>query len=433
MMPGLIIAAPASGTGKTLVTLALLRRLAHEGVRIASCKVGPDYIDPAFHAAASGRPCLTLDPWAMRPGTLAGLAAAAAGHADLVITEGVMGLFDGAADGTGSTADLAAASGWPVVLVVDVRGQGASVAAVVRGFHDFRADVEVAAVIINRCGGPAHAAALAKALEPLALPVLGFLPRSEDLAIPGRHLGLVQAVEHPDLEGFLERAAAWIGRHLDLGALRALARPARFPERSSGPPLPPPGQRIAFARDVAFAFSYPHVLEGWRNAGAELVPFSPLADESPCSRADAIYLPGGYPELHAGKLAAGPVFLESLRAAARRGAWIFGECGGYMVLGEGLVDGDGIRHPMAGLLPLETSFRERRLHLGYRQATLAAACPFGPAGGRLRGHEFHYAWVLGEDGPPLFTCRDAAGRELGPAGCRRGSVMGSFVHLVDAV
>ncbi|MBB4286172.1 cobyrinate a,c-diamide synthase [Roseospira goensis] len=446
--PGLVLAAPASGSGKTTVTLALLRALSRRGVRVASAKVGPDYIDPAFHAAAGGRACVNLDGWAMPAPLLTALAGRLSRDAELILCEGVMGLLDGAvAPGEpgheplrdGSTAALAARLGWPVVLVVDARGMAASAAAVVRGFRDVRPDVTVAGVIFTRCGPGRHIDTLRAATAALApdVAVLGALPRDVRLTLPSRHLGLVQAAEHADLEGFLEAAATLAAAHVDLDALAALARPARGtagPETATAPvPLPPPGQRIAIARDVAFAFTYPATLDGWRAAGAEVVPFSPLADEGPAPDADAVILPGGYPELHAGRLAANTRFLDGLRAAADRGAVVFGECGGYMVLGRGLVDADGHRHALAGLLPVETSFADRRLHLGYRAVTVLGDGPAGPAGRRLRGHEFHFARVLDEGpGDALFAARDARGRDLGPVGRRRGAVAGSFVHLIAA-
>ena len=433
---GLIIAAPASGSGKTVVTLAILRALARGGIRVHSFKVGPDYIDPAFHAAATGRPCFNLDPWAMRPATIAQLLDRLCADAELVVGEGVMGLFDGASDGTGSTADLAAMTGWPVILVVDVRGQAASAAALLRGFASHRADVAVAGVIFNRVGGEAHADTLRRAVAPLGLPVLGCLPRVEQLTLPERHLGLVQAGERAGLPEFLEAAADVAERCLDLGRLRSLARAARaggaIETDHSGGGLPPLGQRIAVARDIAFAFAYPALLDQWRDAGAELSFFSPLADEAPSADADAIYLPGGYPELHAGRLAGNGHFMRALRAAAGRGAIIFGECGGYMVLGAGLVDPNGESHAMAALLPLQTSFAQRRLHLGYRRARLAMDCALGARGAAFRGHEFHYAVIEDEGrGDALFLCNDARGRALGGSGRWAGTVFGSFLHLID--
>jgi cobyrinic acid a,c-diamide synthase len=431
---GLIVAAPSSGSGKTVVTAAVLRALCRGGVRVAPFKVGPDYIDPAFHAAASGRPCHTLDPWAMRPAMLARVLDAVGREADLVIGEGVMGLFDGASDGTGSTADLAALTGWAVVLVVDARGQGASVAALLRGFLTHRTDVEVAGVIFNRVGSADHGAMLCDAVAPLSLPVLGAVPRTAALTLPERHLGLVQAGEQEDLGAFLDGAADVVGRHVDLDGLGALARPAiAVASDDAGPPgVPLLGQRVAVARDTAFAFIYPALVEDWRAAGAEVRFFSPLADEAPADDADAVYLPGGYPELHAGRLAANARFMAGLRAAAARGAAVYGECGGYMVLGDGLVDAGGARHAMAGLLPLETSFAERRLHLGYRAVRQLADSPIGGVGESWRGHEFHYATILREGpAPRLFAAADARGRALGEAGLAVGRVCGSFVHLID--
>jgi cobyrinic acid a,c-diamide synthase len=433
---GLIIAAPASGSGKTIVTAAILRGLAQAGVRVAAFKTGPDYIDPAFHAAASWRNCYSLDLWGMRPATAARVIAALQRDADLVIGEGAMGLFDGAPDGTASTADVAALTGWPVVLVIDTRGQGASAAATLRGFATHRDDVRVAGVIFNRVGAEGHAVTLRDAVRPLGIPVLGCIPRSAALALPERHLGLVQAREQAGLQSALDSAAATVARHLDLDALASLARHAR-PAAAAAPAAPllsPLGQRIAVASDACFSFIYPDLLESWRAAGAEIAPFSPLAGEGPAADADAIYLPGGYPELHAGRLASSAAFMEGLRKAAARKAALFGECGGYMVLGQGLVDADRLPHAMAGLLPLETSFAARRLHLGYREVRLLADTAVGTAGATFRGHEFHYATVTHEAGDGrLFDCRDGRGKALGPAGLRRGTVCGSFVHLIDAV
>lgn len=426
MTRALIIAAPSSGAGKTTVTLGLLRALRRRGVAVASAKVGPDYIDPAFHAAASGRPCRNLDPWAMRPETLACQLDLAADGAELLIVEGVMGLFDGAAEGGGSTADLAALLGLPVLLVQDVRGQTVSAAAVAKGFAGFRDDVRIAAVLLNRVGSPRHADLIRPAFEALDLPILGALPRTEGIAVPSRHLGLVQAGEQADLEGFLERAADAVEAAVDLDRLMAAAQPIE--RRGQGSvAIPPLGSHIAVARDIAFAFAYPHVLDGWRAAGAELSFFSPLDDQPPAASADAVYLPGGYPELHAGGLAAAVGFRQGMRAGAARGAVIYGECGGYMALGSGLIDADGVRHEMLGLLPVETSYAAPRRHLGYRRITLAAKTPLGPIGARYCGHEFHFASEIDRGPVPAF-CESGT---PGGTGAVVGRVFGSFLHLID--
>jgi cobyrinic acid a,c-diamide synthase len=429
--PGLILAAPASGSGKTVTTLGLVRALARRGVKAAAAKAGPDYIDAGFHAAASGRPCFNLDPWAMRPETIAALIAEIGSGAELVLCEGVMGLFDGGP--AASTADLAALTGWPVVLVVDVRGQGASAAALVQGFARHRADVFVAGAIFNRVASPAHRKTIESAMVRTDVPVLGYLPRDPDLALPERHLGLVQAGEIAGLESFLDHAAERVETNVDIARLASLARPAAvaFRGNTRAVPIPPLGQRIAVARDDAFAFCYEAVLAGWRAQGVAVIPFSPLAGEVADESCDAIYLPGGYPELHGEELARSPA-LEGLRRAAKQGAVIYGECGGYMVLGNGIEDASGARHQMAGLLPLETSFAKRRLHLGYREAEAAGDSALGGKGARFRGHEFHYASIASEGpGHALFRCRDLEGCDTGAAGLIAGRVMGSFIHLVD--
>ena len=430
MASGIILAAPASGSGKTVLCAGLLAHYRRGGRAVRAFKAGPDYIDPGYHRMASGRDCLNLDPWGMRPETLARRVAALCAGVDLLIGEGAMGLFDGARDGTGSTADLAARLGLPVVLVADARGQGASVAALAEGFVNHRADVAVAGVILNRVAGTAHERMLRDALDARSIAVLGAVPRADVLSLPSRHLGLVQACER---EGtWLASAAAAVTQSVDTDALAALACPLQAGPAAPGPAIPPLGQRIAVARDEAFGFCYEALMEDWRDAGAGILPFSPLADEAPDVDADAIYLPGGYPELHAGRIAGNRRFLDGLRDAAGRGAVLFGECGGYMVLGRGLADADGRRHAMAGLLPLETSFQERRLALGYRHARLAADGPLGKVGKAYRGHEFHYCRTVSEDTDrPLFAAADATGAPLGHAGMSVGTVSGSFIHLID--
>ena len=409
MSRGVIIAAPGSGSGKTTLTLALLRGLREAGVAVASAKVGPDYIDPAYHAAASGRTCHNLDTWSMSDRTLSVLIADLRRGASVIVVEGVMGLFDGAPDGRGSAADLSRRTGWPVVLVVDASGMAASVAALVHGFESYDPGVDVAGVIFNRTGSARHGELLRRAMQPLGIPVFGCVTRSECLELPDRHLGLVQAREHPDLEGFLAGAAAQISREVDTEALLAAAKPARFERLEDAHGLPVLGQRTAVARDDAFAFCYPYVLDAWRRAGCEISFFSPLSDEPPIEHADAIYLPGGYPELHAAQLADAGRFKAALKRCAERGAIVYGECGGYMVLGERLVDGDGVSHRMAGLLPVETSFESPRLNLGYREVALVGDGVFGGKGTRFRGHEFHFASVLAQSGSdralPDLQCR----------------------------
>jgi cobyrinic acid a,c-diamide synthase len=434
---GLILAAPSSRSGKTLVTAGLLRHLCRRGIRVAAAKAGPDFIDPTFHALASGGACPNLDLWAMRSQTLAAIVAGLEASAEFVLCEGVMGLFDGT--GTegkaASTAELARVTGWPVVLVVDARGQGASVAALLGGFATHQPDISIAGVIFNRVASDRHRAVLtgATARHLPNLAVLGAMPSDPALVLPSRHLGLVPAHEMDETGAVIDLAADHAGVCIDVDRLLRLARPSRLAGAPDAVGIPPLGARIAVARDDAFCFAYPTLLDRWRQAGTELSFFSPLANEWPDPTADAVYLPGGYPELWAARLAAANDFLTGLRRAATDGRPIYGECGGYMLLGEGLVDAEGRRHPMAGLLPLETSFAERRLHLGYRCVSLLDNTPLAVRGARFRGHEFHYATTVREGGPAsLWSVTDATGADLGRCGLRRGSVFGSFIHLIDA-
>lgn len=497
MSPGLLIAAPRSGSGKTTITLAVMRALSRRGLVVQGAKCGPDYIDPAFHAAATGRPSFNLDSFAMPPALLEDLVTDHAA-ADLVIAEGSMGLFDGVTGGegaTGASADIAARFGWPVVLVLDVSGQAQSAAATALGFRSYDPRVTIAGVILNNVASERHRRLAADGMARIGLPVLGVVMRRKEIILPERHLGLVQAGETADLAARLDALADLAEASIDLDALLRAARqsqnagddrerqapsprfavgrvgvggsgatidsrpiqagtpptPSPFQPKGGGrgtapspsspslrPPgrpslrLPPPGRRIALAQDAAFSFVYPHVLDGWRQAGAEIVPFSPLEDEPPGDDCDACWLPGGYPELHAGRLAGNARFLDGLRgfAASRL---VHGECGGYMVLGEALEDAEGVTHAMAGLLPVVTSFARRRLHLGYRIATLARDSVLGSAGAVLVGHEFHYASVTA--GAPgevdcLAQVRDAHGTDIGPVGHLRGRVSGTFFHAI---
>lgn len=429
-VPGLMIAAPASGTGKTTVMLGLLRALTEDGLAVQPFKSGPDYIDPAFHRAACGRASFNLDSWAMGEDLIDAIAAQAAGT-DLVLAEGSMGLYDGVgqpgATGNGASADMARRMGWPVLLVIDVSGQAQSAAATALGFRHFDSRLSFAGVILNRVASPRHERLVRRGMEAAGIPVLGALPRRGDLTLPERHLGLVQAVEHPDLDRAIADYAAFLREHADLGAIRQAA--SGLPRPAGGALPQPPAQRIALARDEAFSFTYPHLLEGWRRAGAEILPFSPLADEAPAAGADLVWLPGGYPELHAGRLAAAARFHEGLRRHAETRP-VHGECGGYMVLGEALIDKAGERHRMTGLLGLVTSYAQRRMHLGYRHAELLAPIAGLGQGTRLRGHEFHYSTILDQPDTPLARVTDADGAAVAETGSHRGTVTGTFFHMI---
>ncbi|SEK97284.1 cobyrinate a,c-diamide synthase [Pacificibacter marinus] len=431
MSHGLLIAAPSSGAGKTTITLGLLRALTRRGTAVRGAKSGPDYIDPRFHEAACGQPCFNLDAWAMTPDRVASLAQGRNYPQDsTLIIEGAMGLFDGAPhldparDGKGACADLARQLNIPVILVVDAGRMAQSIAPLVAGFIGHDPTVKIAGLILNNVGSDRHRDMLLRALKPLGVTIFGTVPRSRAIAHPDRHLGLVQARERSDLDQFLEVAADVIDAHVDVAGLMACVAkitPATFTPRTL-----PPAQTIAVAQDDAFAFAYPHLLQDWRDQGAEITTFSPLADQAP-PPAELTYLPGGYPELHAGRLSNNHHFMQGLREAAARRA-VYGECGGYMVLGDGMIDAQGQRHKMAGLLSLETSFETRKLHLGYRKVQAAT----GPFKGGWTAHEFHYATTLKANGTPLFTACDAMETQLAATGLINGSVAGSFMHLIDA-
>ena len=433
MAPGLVIAAPRSSSGKTTITLGLLRAFQRRGVAVRGLKCGPDYIDPAFHAAACGQPSLNLDAWAMSPALMASLAIDAGQNAELTLCEGLMGLFDGvpAAPGrSGSSADVAAATGWPVVLVIDVSGQSQSAGAVALGCATFDPRIKIAGVILNKVGSERHRHLVGLAMEKAGLKILGSVPRDANATIPERHLGLVQAEETAALDHILDHMANLVEAHIDLDAVRAAAVIPKLQDEADIHAIKPPGQRIALARDAAFSFIYPHHLASWRKAGAEIMSFSPLNNEPPDQTCNVCWLPGGYPELHAGTLSSAENFLSGLRRFADTKP-IHGECGGYMVLGQSLTDADDQEWPMANLLSVKTSFAKRKMTLGYRDATLLSDTVIGKKGTHVRGHEFHYATIteLGRD-DAFASVIDAYGSPPLPAGSRRGFVSGSFFHAI---
>jgi cobyrinic acid a,c-diamide synthase len=450
---GLIVAAASSHSGKTTIALGLIAALRGRELKVAAAKCGPDYIDPRFLEAASGAPAVNLDTWAMAPEAILSRLARVSERADIVVIEGVMGLYDGGAGGAGSTASLAKITGLPVLLVVGTEGTAQSAAAVAEGFFRKADGFNVVGAIANNIASERHSDLVREGFVRTSVPLLGLVRRDASIAIASRHLGLVQAEEHADLKKKIARAGELVAEGCDVerivdAAERAPPPPCgegvaakrlgegsldaglSYPSPQGGGGLAPLGRRIAVARDVAFAFAYPHLLQDWRDRGASISFFSPLVDEAPASDADAIYLPGGYPELYAARIAAAQKFRAGMHDAAKRGTLVYGECGGYMALGESLVDADGVDHPMLGLLPLQTSFRHRMLNLGYRVLRPLSDLPWDTP---LAAHEFHFARIVSEgDADPLFEVEDASGAPLGPAGLRRGNVMGSFVHVIDA-
>lgn len=442
-VPVVVLSGTGSGVGKTTVACALACALAERGVDVRLFKGGPDYLDPTFHQAATGRPARNLDPW--MAGVQGVLDTLDRGTRDLVqpglaIVEGMMGLFDGRSPESleGSTAALAQLLGCPVVLVVDASGMARSATAMIEGFANHTDDVDVRGVIYNRVGSTGHTRLLEETLRGAAtrLPVrsLGGLPADDARFLPSRHLGLLAAHVSdatrtaPARAAWRRALASWASEHLDLDGLLALARTSAGPPPAAATRLPPVGRaRIGFALDEAFHFYYPDNLELLREAGAELVPWSPLSDARLPQGLDGLYIGGGYPEAHARTLAANRSLRDDLRAFATSGRPVHAECGGLMYLGEWMVDQDGERHAMVGALPLTTAMEPTLRTLGYREVTTTRDTWLGPAGTVFRGHEFHYSHVA-EAGDVPKAWRWQGWRGEGEGGYVLGGIIASYVH-----
>ena len=452
MTRALVVAAPASGSGKTTVATGLMAALRGRGTSVAPFKVGPDYIDPGYHTLAAGRPGRNLDPVLVGEHRIAPLFRHGAAGAEVAVVEGVMGLFDGRlADGHGSTAHVAGLLGVPVVLVVDCRGQSRSVAALLHGFRSFDPATRVAAVVLNRVGSERHEAVLRAACDEVGLPVLGALPRRAELAVPSRHLGLVTAVEHGSAAtAAVEAMADLVAAHVDLDAVVRLAEPipsgpawdpagelaAAAPERANAAfgrsdlpnaafaPSPGRSERpvVAVAGGAAFTFGYAEHVELLAAAGLEVAVVDPLHDERLPDGTAALVLPGGFPEEHVGALSANGPLISDVAAFAASGAPVHAECGGLLYL---CADLDG--HPLCGVLPA-TAAMTGRLTLGYRAAVaLVESVPFA-AGQRVAGHEFHHCAVT----PRAGTAPAWGWRGGEPEGFVAGGVHASFLHTHPA-
>lgn len=412
--PALLLSAPASGQGKTTVTAGLARYHRNQGRKVRVFKTGPDFLDPMILERASGQPVYQLDLWMVGERDSQALLYQAAQEADLILIEGVMGLFDG----TPSSADLAALFGVPVLALINAHAMAQTFGAVAYGLAHYRPGLPFAGVLANRVAGPGHADLLAESLPP-DLRYFGWLPRDGEIALPDRHLGLVQAAEIIDLETRLESIAARVART----ELAKLPPPVSFP----GTTLEPPAQllkgvRIGIARDTAFAFLYPANLDTLRALGAELAFFSPLADTE-LPMVDSIYLPGGYPELHLDALANNASMRESLRRHHQAGKPLYAECGGLLYTVESLADKEGHRAPMLGLLPGHAALQSKLAGLGMQAVELPE--------GELRGHTFHHS-RLETPLEPLAHGRRQRDGKPGEAVYRAGRLTASYLHLYFA-
>ncbi|MCS7260984.1 MAG: cobyrinate a,c-diamide synthase [Anaerolineae bacterium] len=436
-IPRLVVAAPASGSGKSTIASGLMAALRAAGAVVQGFKVGPDYIDPGYHTAATGRPSRNLDTWMIPADAVLDSFARAVTGAHIAVIEGVMGLFDGyhGRGEEGSTAEIAKLLRAPVVLVLDVAKMARSAAAMALGYHLYDPDLRLAGVICNNVASARHAQWVREAVEGTGIPVLGCIPRSATLHIPERHLGLYTAVERQAaVEAFLRDAAALIRQEVDLERVQAIARtapPLHVPTVSAPASVPvEAGVRVAVAYDEAFCFYYEDNFDLLRQLGASLVFFSPLRSAALPEGISGLYLGGGYPELYAAQLAENRPLLEAIRAAAEADMPIYAECGGLMLLTASITDHQNRTYPMAGVLPGRTQMRSR-LVMGYRIATARRSTLLQPEGAQVRGHEFHYSdWVDLPDAIPFaYDAIALQGETPRPEGFARGNLLASYIHL----
>ena len=430
-VPGLIISAPNSGSGKTIFTLALLRVLNDSGIKVQPFKNGPDYIDPMFHKIAANRNSYNLDTWGMDANQLNQIISISKG-ADLIVSEGSMGLFDGVLikgrTGNGATSDLSEKFGWPIILVINVSGQAQSAAASALGFMKYNKNLNFAGVILNFVSSKRHENLISDGMSKVGINILGSIPRQKELVLPERHLGLVQANEIHDIETKIQNYSHLIKDNIDLQKIVECAGFKNF-RKLKPKDNNPPAQRIAIAKDKAFSFIYPHLIDNWKKAGAEITSFSPLNNEIPDKNSELIWLPGGYPELYAKELSNADKTIKSIHNYSKTKK-IHGECGGYMVLGKYLIDKDGEKFKMFDLLGLVTSFKKRKLNLGYRMAKLRKENIHHLKNKIIYGHEFHYTSIIDQPDQPLYEVYDATQNIVKETGSIKENVSGTFFHYI---
>jgi cobyrinic acid a,c-diamide synthase len=431
---GFLIAAPQSGSGKTTVSLAIMAALRRRGITVAPFKCGPDFIDPGFHRQVTDRPSINLDGWICPEEFVLRTFQQGITGGTIAVIEGAMGLYDGigASSGQGSSAQIAAITGAPVVLVVNAGGMAASAAALVKGFAGYDPKVRLAGVIFNNTGSESHSRLLRNAIA-ASLPdirVFGCIPRDETLQLPSRHLGLVTVEDNPLSPKYIEKLTDLAEQHLDLNRLAGLEIIPPAPllcDGSANASGSVKSVRIAVAQDSAFCFVYEDNLRLLREAGAETVPFSPIADETLPPDCSGIYLPGGYPELYAGKLAANSSMKTSIQKAVEDDMPVYAECGGLVYLTLGMEE---MKAEFVGIFPLRARMLAKRKALGYRQVDLLADCVIGKAGSSIRGHEFHYS-EIGEMPDFIRRCYRVSRQddELGLEGYSYRNCLASYVHL----
>ena len=430
-IPRIVIAATQSGSGKTTIVTGLLAALRQKGLSVQSFKIGPDYIDPGYHELASGRPGHNLDSWLLPAGRMKDIFIRSAVSADVAVIEGVMGLYDGGRGGISSTAEVAKLLKAPVLLVIDAKSMGASAAAIAMGFRDYDSEVELAGILLNRLGSDTHETMVTEAVEKVGIPVFGAVHREDGLKMPERHLGLLPVGENEERQ-VVDRIGKAVASQVKLDEILRLAQSAVPLELNSVEKERPAGDtvKIAVARDEAFSFYYPESLRVLEDLGGEMLEFSPLHDDV-LPEADGLILGGGFPEMFAEALQRNESMRHSIKAAADKGMPVYGECGGFMYLMEGLRDFSGREYAMTGVLPGVAKMNEKLQMVGYVTAELRENTILGRKGTQFRGHEFHFSSECGgeEACPRAFTFTRLRNGAVYPAGFVKGNVVGSYLHL----
>lgn len=429
-MKGILISGLSSNSGKTIITASILRILYNRGINVRGFKVGPDYIDTAYHEIATNKKAYNIDMWSMRDSTINDIFNI---DGDFGIVEGVMGLFDGAADGTASSASIALKYDLPIVLIIDAFGQSQSVCAIIKGFNIFDENVKIAGVIFTRIGSIKHEKLLDNAMQKYLpdIKVFGYIYRNDKFEIDNRHLGLVQACENSGLSKKFDELASIVEKSLDINAIINIAHDIKLTDDDVDY-IKPLGKKIAVASDKAFNFKYNHIIRAWEKMGSKIYYFSPLNDEEPNIECDALFLPGGYPELFLEQISSNYNFINSVRKFHSDGKIIYGECGGYMVMGKYITGKCGKQFEMLNIFNMATSFGIRKLQLSYCDILVEQNCVF-PKGTKLRGHEFHYSVEIENNEKPLFEVSDVLGISTNKVGCINNNSFGSYIHIIDKV
>jgi len=434
-IPRIIIAGTHSGVGKTTIVTGLLAVLKQQGLTVQSYKVGPDYIDGGYHQLASGRVAHNLDTWLVPTDKVVPIFAKTAVGNDMVIIEGVMGLYDGGRQGVSSTAAIAKLLKAPVILVIDAKSMGESAAAIALGYKMYDQEVNLVGVIINRLGSASHQKMVTEALERIHIPVLGCIYRNEGLSMPERHLGLTPVTEY-NAQDMIATLCLQIAEQVDVEKIMSIASSApelcTMLKSLSDAKQSPPRVRIGVAQDEAFSFYYPESLEVLKTMGAQIIPFSPLNDTH-LPDVDGLLFGGGFPEMFVSQLTANARMRQSIHDASTAGMPIYAECGGFMYLTRKIIDFDGTEYEMVGAIPASCSMQSKLQTVGYIEATSLTDNVLCSAGARMRGHEFHFSLMNHEESsqpfPWAFEFKKVRTGAVYPSGYAHGNLLASYLHM----